>query len=286
MCILAPTLSGARSIALTVVCAGQMRTIGSALIGYATDNDNRLPPFAFSDYAGNLPLSGHWGGAGPGGRFGTRGTESVNLWPLIDERAIGVEAVVCPTAETPVRDGEANYFAAGEHFSSYCLRMPYSRDLFAGQADLLNWRDLGLLGIYGAYGGGQDCPGQPIAGAGGAVVGTRGRVPQVRLDRTYREIDPATDEAEMLDIVAAPILSDMFWHQRRVVPVEGGGAAAVGWCHGKKFNVLRGGGSVSLISDDGTILANSNAPGDELPDDGAHGASYAVKVWRHFARRR
>ena len=62
LAMLVPSLSAARRQASMSACAMQMRGVGAALKQFAVANRNRLPPFAFSDYEGNLPLSGHWGG--------------------------------------------------------------------------------------------------------------------------------------------------------------------------------------------------------------------------------
>lgn len=270
------------------VCAGQMRCIGAGLVHYATTNDQHLPPFAFSDYFGNLPLSGHWGGAGPAGQFGRRGVENVNLWLLVAEGTVTAEELICPAAEAPLRSGQASYFPRTSQFSTYCLRMPYSEDLFDQATGLANWHGLGLLGIYKAFAGGQECAAPPRPGRGIDPVGFRAVVPQVRFDRSYREVDPDTGVEGQVDIVSGPILSDAFWYREHRKPPgdDGGNDVLAGWCHPSGFNVLAGNGSVRRVRDDGTIAANSVSPGWCPPDDGADFASYSIKVWRHLERGR
>ena len=61
---LIPSVSAVRTHARMTLCTVALHEIGSALSAYASVSDRRLPPFAFSGYSGNLPLSGHWGGSG------------------------------------------------------------------------------------------------------------------------------------------------------------------------------------------------------------------------------
>ncbi len=283
--LISPAVQGARRQASMARCAAQMHAIGAALAHYAAANGSKFPPFAFSDFAGNLPLSGHWGGSGPGGDFGRRGTESVNLHSLLVEGSADARQLICPGAGAELLDGRAGYFRRTSQFSTYCLRMPYSEDVFGSAPSLANWQGRGLLGIYTACAGGQEIP--LAVAAPGRPAGTRVRVPQVRFDLPYRERDPDTGAEQTLDWLYEPILSDPFWYRSRHAPAVGSDLPVrAGWIHGNRFNVLFGGGAVHRAADDGTLAANAQAADASPADDGAHHATRAVKVWRHLARAR
>ncbi|MDY7010016.1 MAG: prepilin-type N-terminal cleavage/methylation domain-containing protein [Planctomycetota bacterium] len=283
LAMLVPSLSAARRQVSMSACAVQMRGVGVALRHFAVGNRNCLPPFAFSDYDGNLPLSGHWGGwsqAGDPDCFGReyKGCmENVNLYRLVSDGYITAGHLICPGAEVSVTDGSSSYFPYTSKFSTYCLRMPYSRDLFRAAPSLAGWAGLGPLGIYT-----QSAGGEKIQFGWG-----KSTVPLVRTDLTYREVNPADNEQRTMSFADGAIISDTFWYQDRDMPAEempGLTAYKVraGWCHGLRFNVLFGDGSVEGISDDGTVEANSVGPDSAPPDDGANFASYAIKVWRYF----
>ncbi len=269
--ILLPVLGAARAQARLVGCAASMRGAHQALLGYAAENDRRLPPFAFSDYRdANLPLSGHWGGAGEGGDFGRPGTESVNLWTVADQDRIARRRLICPAEDGSLRGGDASYFPDTSRFSSYCLRFPPSEDLFSSAPELAYYRRGGLLQAYVVSAGGQVMP----------TGGYRPRVPLVRMDRTYRLAEPIGGE---FDPMRNAILSDQFWRRDYSAPAgEGAYPVRAGWGHRGRFNVLFGGGAVRTLEDDGTVKANTLPPGGELPEDDLHYATYAERVWQFF----
>jgi hypothetical protein len=94
-----------------------------------------------------------------------------------------------------------------------------------------------------------------------------------------------------VDIAHAPLLADEFIRQdwRLLAPAPPGGAAypvRMGWCHDAWFNALCLDGSVRAVRDDGTIRAATVPSSAALPADGAHYASYAVRVWRYFEDQR
>ena len=275
----APSMSAARRLAAMSACAARMRTIGTALMQYGAANTNHLPPFAFSDPFGNLPLSGHWGGTiDPDAvRYGV---DSVNLWPLVEANLLPTPGLICPGADQSLHGGGASYFPRTPRFSTYCLRMFYSEDLFRADPVLAGKYGGGLLSVYRLAAGGE------LAQVGTEAV----PVPCVRLDRPYREANPTTGVERTVDPLSEPILSDTFWYRRRRVPA----AEVIGathdvladWCHGKDFNVMLGNGSVQRITDDGTIAANCVSGDWCPPDDGAYFASYAITVWRFMTDNR
>lgn len=295
--ILVPSLSAAKNQARLAACAVQMRSVGTALRQFAACNENRMPPFAFSDHVGNLPLSGHWGGMSQGADpdcFGRRAVDDVNLWRLVAERLVTPRQLICPAE--PCARGVSGYFPHTLKFSTYCLRMPYSEDIFRQAPALAHYSGRGLLGVYTAAGSGhsllvgQEFPGWPTGPipAGGRP---RATVPYVRVDLTYREADPVTGEQRMVELGSGAVLADTFWYQRRhkpagAVPGLETYEVRAGWCHGERFNVLFGDGAVHAIRDDGTVAANSVGPDAELPYDGYYFASKAMNVWRHFGDRR
>jgi len=289
--ILLPSVSAAKQQARLAACAAQMRGVGSGLKVYAAVHGNLLPPFAFSDGKCNLPLSGHWGGMSQAshpeafGRVPLWGMEHVNLWALAAEGMVTREQLICPGAEASLRLGRASYFPYTFKFSTYCLRMLYSRDLFRDVPGLADWGDLGLLGIYAIRGGGQVPPGAEDRGT--YLRGYWRTVPMVRLDLPYREVAPGTGEQRTVDLTQAAILADTFWYQRHFAPaasMPGVEAYEVrgGWCHGRRFNVLFGDGAVHTLRDDDTIAGSSVAPGASVALGERGFASRALTVWRYF----
>lgn len=278
--IMVPSLSAAKRQASLSACAVQMRGAGVAIRQFAAVNQNRLPPFAFSDHRGNLPLSGHWGGQSQKGDpdcFCRFGLEHVNLQRLVAGGYISQEQLICPGAEVSPDGGAGGYFPYTTKFSTYCLRMPYSEDLFRCAAALRNWSGRGLLGIYTLAPGGYEVPFRM----------NHLTVPLVRLDMTYREIEPVGGEQRTVNLLDGAILSDAFWYRDHRKPADERPGldtyeVRAGWCHGKRFNVLFGDGAVRAIADDGTVADNSVGPDDHPSDDGANFASYAIRVWRFF----
>lgn len=286
--LMAPSMSAARRLAVMSACAARMRTIGTGLMLYATANTNHLPPFAFSDHFGNLPLSGHWGGAidplGPNAS-NRDGVDSVNLWPLVEANMLPTPALICPGADKMLHSGGASYFPRTPRFSTYCLRMLYSEDLFRDDPVLAD-RYGGLLSVYTLAAGGEVVRVTQVTRVGGVtrVVAELLPVPCVRLNRPYRETNPATGVERTVDPMSEPILSDTFWYRgRRVAASEADGETydvLADWCHGRDFNVMLGNGSVRRVTDDGTMAGNCVNGDQSPPDDGAYFASYAITVWR------
>ncbi|MFP4052993.1 MAG: type II secretion system protein [Phycisphaerae bacterium] len=206
--MLVPSLSEARRQARLIQCASQMHSIHTALWAYAANNNRRLPPFAFSDNLGDLPLSGHWGGSGTEGSFARIGVRSVNLRALAELDMLPARVLTCPADENDTDD----------RFDSYCLRFPASEDIFS-QSPALAWRGGRLLGVYGYAGGGQRI----------RVGSDYQRVPQVRTDRTYRPA-PGLDGRAFAPASGA-VLTDGFWGERAVD-------------HGRRRNTCYGDGSV------------------------------------------
>jgi competence protein ComGC len=292
--LLAPTMSAARRLAAMSACAARMRTIGTGLMYYATANTNHLPPFAFSDLFGNLPLSGHWGGSidplGPDA-VNRDGVDSVNLWPLVEANMMPTPALMCPGADQMLHSGGASYFSRTPRFSTYCLRMLYSEDLFRDDP-VLAYRLGGLLSIYILAAGGEVIRVGQVTEVEQvtAVVSELLPVPCVRLNRSYRETNPATGVERTVDPMSEPILSDTFWYRgRRVAASEAAGETydvVADWCHGRDFNVMLGNGAVHRVTDDGTLAGNCVNGDQSPPDDGAYFASYAVAAWRFMTDNR
>jgi len=281
--MLVPTLSRARRQARLAVCAGGMHGVGVALRQFASAHDNQLPPFAFSAHVGNLALSGHWGGQSQPADpdcFGRRGVENVNLWRLVAEEMLVGEQLVCPGAHPAVRARQVSYFPYSLKFSTYCLRMPYSRDVFRAAPELADWAGVGLLGVYTQAAGGVRFPYRDVTAT----------VPLVRTDLPYWEVDPADGTGRAVDLAAGALVSDTYCFQDRrsqgvdspaltVYPVR------AGWCHGSRFNVLFGDGAVAAVDDGGVVSAQAVPPGGSPPADEAAAASAAIRVWRHFEDR-
>ncbi len=283
LAMLIPSLSAARRQASMSACAMQMRGVGVALKQFAVANRNRLPLFAFSDYNGNLSLSGHWGGWSQAndpdcfGRDYKGGMENINLWRLVSGGYISAGHLICPGAEASNTGGSSSYFPYTSKFSTYCLRMPYSEDLFRTTPSLAYLEKCGLLGIYM-----QEASGEEFGSVSNMLT-----VPPVRIDLTYREVHPIDNEQRTMNFTDGAIMSDTFWYRDHHRPAEELPGlttyeVSAGWCHGSRFNVLFGDGAVEGVADDGTVEANSVGPDSSLPNDGANFASYAITVWRYF----
>jgi prepilin-type processing-associated H-X9-DG protein len=279
--VIMPSLRGAMEVARLTGCATTLRDIHVGLRAYAAAHLNRFPPFAFSDYRGNLPLSGHWGGAcqpNDPAAFGRGGVEQVNLWALVAEGTLAPSRLACPGAPAQLRDGTASLFTHTFRQSTFCLRFPFSPDLFDEAPDLGRNRGPTILGIYAQAGGGQ-----PVR------VGMEYRtVPQVRADKRYRLSDAAACGDGVLDPRKDAILSDAFWRQDASEPAVAssdlrGWPVRWAWCHGERFNALYGDGAVRTVRDDGTVKTNTlPADPNALADDGLHYATYAERVWQFF----
>ena len=150
--VLIPSVSSVRTRARMTLCTMALHEIGSAISAYASVSDRRLPPFAFSGYSGNLPLSGHWGGSGFADDYGgsrpdpedfeRRGTGWTNLWTLVREKIIPSGPLMCPSSGKELQNGQVSYFPYTRQFSTYCLRFPLSEDLFT-QAPVM-WEKSGF----------------------------------------------------------------------------------------------------------------------------------------------
>lgn len=276
--IMLPSLVSARERARLVACAVMMREIHVALMGYAATNRRYFPPFAFSNWSGDLPQSGHWGGASQVGgpdELGRKGVQYVNLWVLVLDGAISPAGLICPGAPAEVRNGRASYFARTSRFSTYCLRMPPSEDLFRAAPSLAYYRGGSLMGIYSIAAGGQNM----------SIGKYRGQVPLVNMSRPYRIAEHIACGDGEYDASTDALLSDSFWRDNHVAAAgDDSQACAVRFsrCHGRRFNVLYGGGAVRTVSDDGTVAANSIPPGGAMDDDGDNFATYAERIWQFF----
>jgi len=281
--MLVPSLHAARRQAQLAACGARLRGIHTALVGYAADNRLYLPPFAFSDHDGCLPLSGHWGGASDPAdptAFGRTNVQSVNLRPLVDTARLNADALLCPGEPAEVRRGTTGYFPYTSRFSSYGLRFPPSGQLFHNAPGLSGYGG-SMLGVYRFRGGG-----------GPATVGMNVyTVPLVRTDMRY-PIDGSVGVAgAVYHFPTSVILADGFWRQEFSAAAAAGTppkrAVRMAWLHGDAFNTLSGDGAVSAVRDDGTVAANSAPPGEaSLPDDGIHHATYVERIWRYFENAR
>ena len=288
--VLMPSFTAARQRARLAGCSAAMRDIHSALMAYCCTSGQRLPPFAFSDFVGSLPASGHWGGISQSSdpvAFGRVGFENLNLWALVAEGFIPPARLICPGAAAELRSGLASYFPHTFHFSTHCLRFPASEDLFRSAPGLANFKDAGLLGVYRMHVGGQRVWVDKATSTW--TVPHWEVVPQVRIDKAYRTLDGSG----RYDVLDGALLSDAFWWQGR--SEEGAASSGLqtypvraGWCHGRYFNVLYGDGAVLTVRDDGTVEANSVAPGEAPPSDKLYHAANSERVWQFFdaAKRR
>lgn len=288
--ISAGTFGGVRDQARRMVCANQMRSIHLGLVTYAAANRGSFPPFAFSDANADLPLSGHWGGpsqnndvsAGMVGaatiRRGVDTSGRINLWAGVYMRTIEPQHLICPAAKAVHPDADSfSYFPYSRRFSTYCLRVPYSRRLFTGAEPLMNYGG-SLMGVYRLAAGGQS---QSPGGSGY-------RVPLVRTDLAYPSA--ASGVNHTADMASDVWLADGFWFRGRQkgapsTPGLTGYPQHGDWWHGNTFNVLDGTGSVRQVTDDGTIAARAVPPGAPLPTGEAAIAKRAEEIWQFMDAR-
>ena len=276
-CLLAPCLDEAMEMARLTCCAAQMRGVGQALLLYAGQSNLQMPPFAFSDTTMDLTLSGHWGGTGKDYAnpdcLGQHADGQLNLQVLVGQDLMDSAMLVCPAATTELRDGEASWFATSPQFSTYCLRMPLSEDLFAGSPQLLNYRKMGPLGVYWTYSGGQLASVKPYPQ----------QVPLVRLDMSYRLLDELLAagqyDHDRFDPAQDAVLADAFWFQGAAGDYRGRPVQRA-WCHGRRFNAMHGDGTVRRRQDDGTIAGHVQSPAQPQPWDGLYYATYSEYVWQ------
>ena len=283
--ILVPATGRARELARLVACGAAMHDIDLAMRSYSTLHRGYLPPFAFSDIQEmNLPLSGHWGGASQPAdpaAFGRLGVECVNLWVLVRDGLVPPGELICPAGGSEPAVARVSYFPYTFRYSTYCLRMPASEDLFRDAP--LTWERY-QMGIYALAAGGQRSP-VKISNPFGAIAPEQ--VPRVRFDRRYRIVSQAACGDGDYDALSDAMLSDAFWlqeHSATAPDVPGLQSFTVksAWCHGETFNVLKGDGSVRAVHDDGTVRANTIPPGGKLADDGAQFGTHAERVWQFF----
>jgi len=282
--LLVPSFSSARERARLISCAAAMHDIHQAVMSYAAMHDQRLPPFSFSDLGRPvLPESGHWGGIsqiGDPAAFGrTRWAEfsALNLWALVREGAISPERLICPSSAGQVRTGEAGLFPYTTKYSTYCLRFPYSEDLFNDAPGIRSFYAPEPMRVY-------------LYRSGGDVF-TAGKYPQVtpmvRLDRRYRIDAAAACGDGEYSVASDAMFADAFWWRGRSEetasrPGLQGYSIRAGWSHGGRFNVAAGDGAVRTITDAGTVRDNSNPPAGLLGDDGLYQATYAERIWQFF----
>ncbi len=273
--MLVPSFSAARRAARIAACKGQMHSIHPATAAYAASNSRRLPPFAMESHRGSVPLAGHYGGSPPGDPNGTfrRGVAWVNLSALSPEGYLQPDALRCPDAHPDLQSGQASWFAHSDRYSTYCLRFSASEDLFADAEPLAGYAGGSLLNIYNQAAGGQR-----------VQVGMHAyRVPQVRIDRRYRLLgaDPPGDG--WWDLAGDVLLADAFWQADEQIDQAGAPFdVRRSRCHGDRYNVLRGDGSVATAEGGSVIDANTPPPGGALADDGENLSTYAERIWQHF----
>lgn len=275
--ILMPSLDAVREQVQLIRCASQMHGVGASLLLYATQSDMSLPPFAFSDTTMDVVLSGHWGGTGEDSNrdlLGQKFVNQVNLQVLEALKYTQPGRLICPGAGEELASGKASYFGSTKQFSTYCLRMPVSEDLFSDCRVYWKPRGLGPLGAFAHTSGGY-----PVTATYKELL------PQVRLDMKYTLLSELRYEQEDFEPARDVLLSDAFWYQGSSADHRGR-AVQRAWCHGKRFEVMRGDGSVQRVEDDGTIREHVNTPGGKLDNDQLHFASYSEHVWQYMSRRK
>ena len=112
-------------------------------------------------------------------------------------------------------------------------------------------------------------------------------VPLMRADLSY--IPSAAlgcGDKEFFPLSGA-LLSDTFWlamgnSQTPSAPGMAGYPVASALCHGRMYNVVKGCGAVTTVSDDGTVSANAAGQDNPNPSSGVSGAANAERIWQFF----
>ena len=277
--ISAPSVSKARDMARMASCGAQMRQIGVALAQYTTESKQRVPPFIFSGMeadTANLPLSGHFGGSPFPGR---KGADFVNLYALANSGYLSQPLLICPGSPQARQGKPDSYFADTDRFSTYCLRMPCSWDLYPGGVrPCTNLSD--PLFIYLRSGSGQGFLATDLDGK----KGPPSIAPFVRMDHQYQIDSKVACGSGRFDPAEDVLVSDAFWDQdsSQAAADESSFPVRRTWCHGQQFNRLWANGAVKSVRDDGTVASYSNNPARALAGDGVYNATYAEHVWQFF----
>ncbi len=288
-----PTFSSVRRRVTMVSCAGRLRTVHQGIMSFVAENNRHLPPFRVSDVSFSLPEAGHWGGpekpsdtvllgsfgSGAGGDAGK--TFSANMWTLVKDGFISSQALVCPSAPSELRDGRASLFPQTGKFSTYCLRFPYSWDVFRSAPGHKGPNEANLLRNYAIAAGGQIKPTQTQGGLANSL--NERRLPRIRIDLRYRISQSVACGDGDYDAGSDALLADGFWQQDQEESSDDSYPLRAAWSHDNQFNVLYGNGAVRTVSDDGNSVAPyTNSPEKQLEDDGFHDATYTEKVWQFF----
>ena len=249
-----PTLSSVRRRVTMVSCVGRLRTVHQGIMSFVAENDRRLPPFRVSDVSFSLPEAGHWGGpekpsgtallgsfgSGAGGDAGK--IFSANMWALVKDGFITSQALMCPSAPGELRDGRASLFPQTGKFSTYCLRFPYSWDVFRSAPGLRGPDEANLLEEYSQVLVGQK---KPIRTQGGLAPSlSLRRLPQIRIDLRYRTSPSVTCGDGDYDAGSDALLADGFWQQDQEESSDDSYPLRAAWSHDNQFNVLYGNGAV------------------------------------------
>lgn len=274
-----PSVSKARDMARMASCGAQMHQIGVALAQYTSESKQRMTPFALNSgdaETANLPLSGHFGGSS---LFGRTGTDFVNLYVLANSGYVSQPLLICPGSQQARQAKPDSYFADTDRFSTYCLRMPCSWDLYPGGVrPCVNLSD--PLFIYLRTGSGQGFGANPGGGSAPSLI-----TPFVRMDRRYRT-DPTLPVCGSghFDPAEDVLVSDAFWDQEISQAAADDSSFPVRrtWCHGPQFNRLWANGAVKSVRDDGTVATHSNNQARALANDGVYNATDAEHVWQFF----
>lgn len=192
---------------------------------------------------------------------------------------VKADELICPAQAA--RSAAASFFPYTRKYSSYCLRTPYSLDLFASAPNLANWKNCGVLAVYARAAGGQ-------SGGFGAAVPQA--VPLADIQGEYMEINPQSGAQRTLDMASGALLADNFYYrdysQSSPQPQPGQSTYPVQakWNHGERFSVLLGDNSCHIAQDDGTLRACSVADSSPLANDGYQYASYALQAWWYLEK--
>jgi hypothetical protein len=105
------------------------------------------------------------------------------------------------------------------------------------------------------------------------------------MDMPYAETPPG-GTTRVFQYVSGAVLSDNIWFDQPPASPPAAAAGqrylpAAGWCHGKKFNTLFGGGDVRTIQDDGTLARTATASHSPAKDKDNFAMPY-LTAWRYL----
>ena len=275
--IMIPSLYKGLEMSKMAKCSNNLNTISKALEMHTSSHDGHWPGFAFSTSAGavDLTLSGHFGG--DMGDTSSTGRHAVNFYKMVADAYLDRDSLFSPHADPGYESKTTSFFKKTDKFSSYCLRMPNTPDLFNSPKSmpLKKSGDAGCVYYYRYYAGGK------------YLQNRTKRMPRVHKGKKYALYDGSKRSKTYFRPDKDAIVADGFW-QRDVS--ESGGAYDVvrESVHDNEYHVLYGTGNVKLINDSDRFVETKACPAGSSAPVNVSGSSIkrAREIWQFFEEKR